>query len=159
MLLCPILVFFARIALEAFGGSLSEALSQFLVIGSFEFAARYTPAATFKASAGYIGWLLFQAMLYTFLPSKLGTGQLTPAGYLLQYRINGLLAWLLTHIAFVTAVVCGALDSAIIAKNWAGLLVAANAYGFLLSAFTYFKAYCYPTHAEDRKFSGRSQVT
>lgn len=158
MLLCPIFVFFARIALQAFGGSLSGALSQFLLIGCFEFAARYVPAASFKASAGYIGWLLFQATLYAFLPSKLSTGQLTPAGYLLQYRTNGLLAWLLTHIAFVAAVACGALDSAIIAKNWAGLLAAANAYGFLLSALVYFKAYCYPTHAEDRKFSGRSQI-
>jgi 7-dehydrocholesterol reductase len=154
MLLCPVLVIFTWVALEDFGGSLVAAFSQLLLMGPFEFAAQYAPSVSGSAVAGYTSWLLFQAALYTFLPSKLSTGQLTPAGYLLQYYTNGLLAWVVAHVAFVVAVLYGLLNPAIIATNWAGLLVAANIYGFLLSAFAYYKAHYFPTHAEDRKFSG-----
>jgi 7-dehydrocholesterol reductase len=145
---------FTWVALEEFGGSLFEALSQLLLIGPFEFAVQYAPLVSVKALAGYTAWLLFQAALYTFLPSELSTGQLTPAGYILQYYTNGLLAWVVAHIVFVVAVLYGLLNPAIIATNWAGLLVAANVYGFLLSTFAYYKAHRFPTHAEDRKFSG-----
>lgn len=154
MLLCPILVMFTWVALEEFGGSLFAALSQLLLKGPFEFAAQYAPSVSGKGLAGYTAWLLFQAALYTFLPCELSTGQLTPAGYVLQYHTNGLLAWVVAHVAFVVAVLYGLLNPAIIATNWAGLLVAANVYGFLLSMFAYYKAYRFPTHAEDRKFSG-----
>jgi hypothetical protein len=46
------------------------------------------------------------------------------------------------------------------AQNWAGLLVAANVYGYILPMFAYAKAHVAPSHAEDRKFSGeiRCQV-
>ena len=156
---CPVLVIFTWVALEDFGGSLWTALSQLLLIGPFNFAIQHTPLISRKELAGYSAWLLFQATLYTFLPSDLGTGQLTPAGYQLKYYTNGLLAWVVTHVGFIAAVLYGAINPAIIANNWAGLLVAANIYGFLLSAFAYFKAYRFPTHVEDRKFSGTTMVT
>jgi 7-dehydrocholesterol reductase len=155
MLLCPILVIFAWVALESFGGSLVAAFTTALSLGPLEFAARYVPRASVNANAGYILWLGFQATLYTFLPSKLSTGQLTPAGHLLEYYTNGLLAWVVTHALFATAVFYGVLDPAIIARNWAGLLVATNVYGYSLSAFAYAKAYLAPSHREDRKFSGK----
>jgi 7-dehydrocholesterol reductase len=155
MLLCPMLVIFSWIALEDFGGSLFAAFSAASSLGLLEFAAHYAPHTSLKAYAGYSAWLIFQAALYTFLPSKLSTGQLTPAGHLLKYYTNGLLAWVVTHVLFAVAVLSGVLDPAIIAKNWAGLLVAANFYGYFLSAFAYAKAHLSPSHKEDRKFSGK----
>lgn len=82
-------------------------------------------------------------------------GQLTPAGNLLEYRTNGLLAWLATHAAFAVCVLRGHVDPAIIAKNWEALLVAVNVYGFLLSGIAYAKAYLSPTFEGDCKFSGK----
>jgi 7-dehydrocholesterol reductase len=155
MLLCPMLVIFTWITLEYFGGSFLEAFSVAVSLGPFNFTARYILRASLKAYAGYCAWLVLQAVLYTFLPSKLSTGQLTPAGHLLKYYTNGLFAWVVTHLLFATAVILGLLDPAIIAKNWAGLLVAANIYGYFLSAFAYAKAYLIPSHKEDRKFSGK----
>jgi len=102
----------------------------------------------------YGAWLLFQAALYQFLPCKLSTGQLTPAGHLLKYRTNGLLAWALTHALFIAWLVHGCVDPAIIAKNWEPLLISVNAYGFILSGVAYTKAHLSPTHDGDRKFSG-----
>lgn len=49
----------------------------------------------------------------------------------------------------------GCVDAAIFAKNWEGLLVSVNFYGFLLSGFAYIKAYVSPTHEGDCKFSGK----
>jgi 7-dehydrocholesterol reductase len=154
MLLCPCLVIFLWISLSSFGGSLTAAYNILLEFGPVNFFLLYAPRSDFKATLGYGVWILFQAALYQFLPSGLSTGQLTPAGNLLKYRTNGLLAWIITHLLFVTLAIFGYLDPAILAKHWEPLLVAANVFGFLLTGLAYAKARLSPTHEKDRKFSG-----
>lgn len=46
------------------------------------------------------------------------------------------------------------LDPAWVAKNWEGLVIAFNIYGYLLAAWAYVKARVAPTHPDDLKFSG-----
>ncbi|KAF7506397.1 hypothetical protein GJ744_011751 [Endocarpon pusillum] len=150
----PLLVFLLWIALEDFNGSLFASLSAFWAKGLIPFAVRFAPQPSVKACIGYVAWLFFQATLYAVLPGKNSSGQLTPAGNLLKYNTNGLFAWVVTHLLAVMAAISGILDPAMLAKHWEGLLVAANIYGLLLSAFSYLKAYIAPTHPEDRKFSG-----
>ena len=99
-------------------------------------------------------WLCLQAIFYTFLPSKIAHGQVTPAGYLLPYKVNGLNAWILTHFLFGVCCYFGVISPSIIYDNWEGLLVAANFYGYFLTLFAYLKANLFPSHPEDRKFSG-----
>ncbi|KAL9131306.1 MAG: hypothetical protein Q9217_000741 [Psora testacea] len=118
------------------------------------FVNQYAPRPSMQASLGYAAWILFQGILYSLLPGPISTGQLTPAGNLLKYKTNGLLAWTITHVAFLGAGAAGVLDLAIIAKNWEGLLVASNVYGFLLAGFCLVKGYVAPSHPNDRKFSG-----
>jgi len=48
----------------------------------------------------------------------------------------------------------GLFSPAIIRDHWGSLLIAANVYGYFLTAFAYFKAHVFPSHPEDRKFSG-----
>lgn len=155
-ILCPLLVIFLWIALENFDGSLFASLSALWSTDLTSFVARFAPQSSVRACIGYGSWLVFQAALYTLLPTKIGSGQLTPAGNLLQYKTNGLLAWALTHLLAVMAAITGVLDPAVLAKHWEGLLVAANLFGFILSGFAYLKAYIAPTHPTDRKFSGMS---
>lgn len=152
----PLLVFLLWVALEDFDGSLLASLSAFWSKGLIPFAVRFAPQPSVKAYIGYVAWLVFQATLYAFLPGKDSSGQLTPAGNLLKYNTNGLLAWVVTHLLAVMAAISGILDPAMLAKHWEGLLVAANLYGVMLSAFAYLKAYIAPTHPEDRKFSGQN---
>lgn len=154
-ILSPLLTIICWVALNQYDGSLLNAFVGMYVEGPWEFMVRNTPSPSLKAFEVYAAWVLSQAALYHCLPSRLSTGQLTPAGHLLQYRTNGLLAWAVTHVLFVLAVCFGVIDPAWIAKHWAGLLVAANSYGFLVSGFAYVKAYLAPTHARDRKFSGK----
>ncbi|PMD25796.1 ERG4/ERG24 ergosterol biosynthesis protein [Hyaloscypha hepaticicola] len=125
-----------------------------LNLGPINFFVLYGPRSSTKVSLGYGAWILFQIALYQFLPSKLSTGQLTPAGNLLKYRTNGLLAWIVTHVLFVALAVSGLMDPAILARHWEPLLVTTNIAGFLLTGLVYAKAHLSPTHEKDRKFSG-----
>lgn len=103
----------------------------------------------------YAGWLAFQALLYQFLPAPLAYGQETPAGHVLPYRVNGLLAWVLCNAGFpLLALGLGLFPLSIIADHWDGLLVATNFYAFLLVAVTYVKALVAPSHPNDCKYTG-----
>jgi 7-dehydrocholesterol reductase len=155
IILSPLLVIFSWITLSQYQGSLLNSTIAMYAEGPWQFVARYGPTPSLQAFGVYTIWVLAQSALYNYLPARLSTGQLTPAGYLLQYHTNGLGAWVLTHIALASGVFFRVIDPAWIAKNWSGLLVATNSYGFLLSALVYIKAYIAPTHAKDRKFSGR----
>lgn len=156
MTICPVLVILGWIALSSFNGSLCATLRAVFAMGPLTFAVKYAPRLTAKAAMGYSVWLAFQAALYEYLPSRVCFGQRTPAGHLLPYRVNGLLAWAVTHVLVAILTASNVLDPAFIAKNWEGLLVALNLYGFLLPAVAYFKAHWAPTHKRDRKFSGQS---
>lgn len=155
MVLSPSLVVFYWISLSSFHGSINAAFQVLKEIGPVNFLIDFAPRPSMEANVGYAAWLLFQAGLYLFLPSVISTGQLTPAGNLLKYRTNGTLAWMVTHSLFIGLSISGWLDPAILARNWEGLLVAANIWGFLLSSIAYIKAHVSPSHEHDRKFSGK----
>lgn len=154
MTLCPLIVLFYWIALDRFEGSITSTYKSMAIAGPLNFFLEFAPQGDLKTNIGYALWLVFQASLYQFLPTELGTGQLTPAGFLLKYRTNGLSAWIVTHALFLISSYCGLLDPAILAKHWQPLLVSVNVYGFLLSGFAFLKAHLSPTHEGDRKFSG-----
>lgn len=154
VMLCPAMVIFYCITLEHQQGSIFASISALWKQGVYDYVVKYAPVASWNALLGYSAWLAFQIALFTYLPGPLSIGQLTPAGHLLKYTTNGLLAWVVTHVTAVVLVMAGLLDPALLAKNWGGLLIAANVYGYLLSAFSYIKAHRFPTHALDRKFSG-----
>jgi 7-dehydrocholesterol reductase len=160
MTFCPILVTSVWITLEHLDGSIFAALTTlagspegFLVAGS-----RYLPQWDSKVTLAYAGWILFQAALYTFLPGTIGEGQRTPAGHKLEYKLNGLLAWIVTIATTVIASAAGWIDPAILAKNWENMICTLNLFGLLVSLAFYVKARVYPSHARDRKFSGKKSA-
>ena len=144
------------IALEYFDGSITPAIRAFGSKGLFQFVLHYLPRPSCATFLGYTAWLLWQAVLYGWLPGPTCFGQRTPGGHLLNYTTNGLMAWALTHLLFLTACVLGVLDPGIIAKHWEGLLVAVNTYGFVLAILVQWKGYWFPSFPEDRKLSGQS---
>ncbi|KAI1003624.1 7-dehydrocholesterol reductase [Podosphaera aphanis] len=154
MFFSPLVVIVYWVALSSFNGSLLDTVSTAYNLGLIGFLSRYGPRPDSTVATYYGAWVIFQALLYQFLPSKLNVGQLTPAGHLLQYKTNGLLAWIVTHALYVSAVAFGYLDPAVVAVHWEGLLFAANVAGFLLTTLAYVKAYIAPDHPTDRKFSG-----
>lgn len=151
---CPLLVIVAQIALIHFEGGILDALFAIPKLGLGEYVRLYAPRPTTAGFRIYGLWLLFQVALYRFLPAARCYGQTTPAGHLLAYNVNGLSAWAVSHLAYAIAVFNGWMDPAIVAKNWLPLIIAFNVYGYLLTSFAWVKAHWFPTHSEDRKFSG-----
>ena len=150
----PLWVFYMWISLEYQNGSVYQTAMAISDNGMYSFCDEYAPRLTMNALIGYATWVSLQALLFTLLPGPTSTGQMTPAGNLLQYKTNGLLAWVVTHCVVVVAASLGTLDLAIVANHWMGLLIATNAYGFLLAGFCHIKAHLSPSHPNDRKFSG-----
>jgi 7-dehydrocholesterol reductase len=157
MTFCPILVTFIWITLEHFDGSIFAALTTLAESpeGFLATASRYLPQWDRKVTLAYAGWILFQAALYTFLPGTIGDGQRTPAGYKLEYKLNGLLAWIVTIATTAIASAAGWIDPATLAKKWENMICTLNLFGLLVSLAFYVKARIYPSHARDRKFSGK----
>ncbi|GAM29289.1 hypothetical protein SAMD00019534_124650 [Acytostelium subglobosum LB1] len=160
MMLCtPLLVIYFYIACNSYQCSLSAPLFEWFnndlsLTHLIDWTIRELPVFSMHAAKIYIIWLLFQAVLYTFLPATIGYGQQTPAGYTLPYKVNGLLAWVVSHVLYFVGGYLGLWSLAIAHDNWGGLLVIANLYGYFLTFFSYFKALVFPSHPEDRKFSG-----
>ena len=108
----------------------------------------------------WIGFQLILSLLPDFIHKLTSfyvggkrTGQTTPAGFILEYNINGLQAWIITHIIYFTATYIDIIDPSIIAKNFNKIFICANVIGYLLAIFSYYKAHNFPTHIEDNKQS------
>lgn len=158
--LSPLFVIYCWFCLEKFNGSLIKPLYLLYSTGlNYDSVKNWglslLPEFTWESVQLYGLWYAFHAISYVWLPSKIGYGQETPAGHVLPYRVNGLRVWIITHASYIIfSYVIPIMDPAIIQKNWGGLLVATNIYGFLLTILSYIKAHVSPTHPEDRKFSG-----
>ncbi|KAF7118063.1 hypothetical protein CNMCM5793_007439 [Aspergillus hiratsukae] len=154
VVLAPLLALSCFLALAGYEGSLSKLSAAILQDGLVSVLRVHGPSFTVQGMTAMICWLAFQAMLFYYLPGPTNTGQRTPAGHLLTYRTNGLLAWVITHVVFASLCCVGILDPGFVPRNWGGLFAAMNLAGFLLSSLAYLKAYLMPTHPEDRTFSG-----
>ena len=81
---CPILLFFNWITLEKYNASFQHAFASARDF-PLEFARNFWPRVTCTEIAAYIGWLLWQLMLYKYTPGGKCRGQLTPGGKALEY--------------------------------------------------------------------------
>jgi len=102
----------------------------------------------------YVGWYIFQVILYIYLPGNIGYGQLTPGGHKLKYKTNGLNAWIVTHLVFLLGVWLGKINGSIIYDRFPQLVVIVTILGYALAVFAYLKAIYFPTHPDDCKWSG-----
>ena len=150
----PLWLSYIWITLEYHNGSVYQTAMAISENGFYSFCDQYGPRLTTNAFIGYAVWVSLQALMYTLLPGPISTGQMTPAGNILEYKTNGLLAWVVTHCIVLVAGTLKILDLAVVANHWMGLFVAANAYGILLAGFCQIKAHLFPSHPNDRKFSG-----
>lgn len=146
--LAPVLVAYFHVTMNKFKGDLSSAVYHVFSEQKLDLV----PVFSWKVSGMVLFWILFQIMLYVFLPGKQSYGQMTPAGHQLQYKTNGLFAWGVSVFLFCILSIFG--YGAVIAQNFGSIFIAANIYGYLLSIFVYFKAIYKPSHSNDCKYSG-----
>jgi 7-dehydrocholesterol reductase len=151
---CPILVLFFWVSCNSFQCNIISPVEKLFQVGFKSFTINYFPKPSVFGFQLYYGWLVFQALLYTFLPASIGYGQMTPAGHTLPYVVNGLRAWIITHVLFlIGSFGLGLFKASIIADHFGSLMIAANSYGYFLTMFSYCKAHYFSSHPNDRKFS------
>ena len=101
---------------------------------------------------------LLPDFLHYIIPGYKGgiqNGSVTPAGLVLPYNINGLQAWLISNgFYFINGIYLKLFSPTIIIDNFGGLLCFAIASGYVIATFAYVKALYWPTHPQDRKFTG-----
>lgn len=162
----PLMVFYFFIAVTHFNGSLLEPFS-LLYHGHITFKEYLTYLPPFSWSAVFIwlGWLAFQMVLAQYMPDFLHKilpyrggkikGGVTPGGNQLTYNINGLQAWLVSHVLFIYATfMMGLFSPTIIFDSWGSLLWIVNITGYALAVFAYIKAHRSPTCMKDVKKTG-----
>lgn len=102
----------------------------------------------------FAGYLVFQAILYNFLPGPSNTGQYTPGGHLLRYKTNGLSAFCVTYACFWLGHKSGLYHASFIAANFTSFVVVLNTWGLAFTIVVYLKGRLFPTSLEDRVFTG-----
>ncbi|KAK2611956.1 hypothetical protein QQS21_002062 [Conoideocrella luteorostrata] len=156
MLTAQIFILFAQVCMDSFDGSVTRGARELLSAGSpTAFLRSYLSTISKGPVAGFIAWVTFQALLYTFLPGRITLGPPTPSGLRLPYRINGLLSWFLT-IGLWFGVLCtkGAEAASAPARNFTMLIVSGNIYGLMIAVLALLKGYLFPGANGDRRFSG-----
>lgn len=152
--LAPLLAVSSQVALYHFHGSLSDLFAAVSKHGLLPVVWDHGPSLSWKGTLGYSSWVVLQVALYVYLPGPVNTGQQTPAGNVLEYQTNGLLAWAVTHVLYFGLCWLGCLDPAFIPRNWEGLVVAMNVTGLTLAVFAYVKAWLMPSHPGDSVTTG-----
>jgi len=166
MLFTPLLVVYFYISAFHFNCSLIAPI-EFILSGGLNRVnvLSFLPAVTAASFALYLIWTAFQAalaiipdVLHKLIPTYQGGkvyGAITPAGNCLAYNINGLQAWVISHVLFISlSFGLGLFSPTIIFDNLGPLLWVLNIVGFSLGLFAYVKALYFPSYPNDRKFSG-----
>lgn len=135
----PLLVCFCQISVLHFNGA--------LVFPGAEFWSHFS-RLDWTAVAAYVGWLLFQAVLYRFLHGKSETGQPLENGSRLTYTLNGLTSFVITIGLWLGLHVSGIVRGDWLYRHLGELLVAANLVVFPLCAYVFFLGRSQATESE-----------
>lgn len=104
------------------------------------------PAPTPTAVAIIVGWIAFQWLLLVALPGEAFLGPVSPEGERPAYRLNGIAAWLVTHVGlFGVAWPLGWLDPGALVDHWGSVLVTLNLGALVACALLYVKGRVFPT--------------
>ena len=139
--------------MEFYGGAISATVG---AVGSRSTLWTISTGSTFQVHIAIAMWIALQACLYMLLPGSRHVGQLTPAGHLLEYKTNGLLACFISCCLFGLLVITDHMKASFIATNWVSFLAALNVWGLLVTGVLYAKARIAPTTPQDDVFTGVS---
>lgn len=106
------------------------------------------PLPSWTAAAMLLGWLAFQLLLLRVLPSQRHLGPVTPRGNRPEYRLNGVLAFVVSHLVWFGATGLGLFSGAVIYDHFGELLVTSSLFALLFCAFLYVKGLRFPSSSD-----------
>ncbi|HZS40388.1 MAG TPA: 7-dehydrocholesterol reductase [Polyangia bacterium] len=140
--LCPFAVVLLWYACQSWDGALTHAAAR----ASLSRMLLEWPWPTRSSVSIVLGFAAWQALLMVALPGKRVLGPVTPAGARVQYKVNGLLAWALTHLALYVA--CFRLEwfsPTIVYDHFGSIIMTCNLFALVFCAFLYLKGVYSPS--------------
>ena len=134
MVVLPPLVYYLWICVRYYQGALILPRS---MAAWQEFWTHVSPP-TWTAAAIYGAWFLVQLALQVWVPGRTVQGMPLPDGRRLEYRLNGLLSFLLTLGMLAGAVFLGGLDATLLYEQIGALMTVVNLFTFAFAGLLYF---------------------
>ena len=106
------------------------------------------PRPSVNALAMLLGWLGFQLVLLRLLPGKRHLGPVTPQGNRPEYRLNGVAAFVLTHLAYFAATGLGLFSGAVIYERFGELLATSSVLALAICGWLYVKGLRFPSSSD-----------
>jgi 7-dehydrocholesterol reductase len=138
----PPVVLLVWVIATYYDGSVLAALSEPIA------ALAKLPHPSFRAAVMLLAWLGFQLLLLRVLPGRRVPGPVTPRGNQPEYRLNGVAAFIVTHVAWFAATGLGLFDATIIYDHMGELLVTSSLLALGLCAGLYVKGLKFPSSSD-----------
>ncbi|AAV51067.1 putative 7-dehydrocholesterol reductase [Acanthamoeba castellanii mimivirus] len=162
---CPfIILVFYLITYGEYLGSIGDFYLD-IINGDWQTIWSNIPSFKINVLGACLLWIVFQLILsklpdtiHRFVPHYVGgikAGHITPAGNLVYYNINGLQAFIITHVLVIMSCYYGLFSPTIIMDNWGSIFWSVNIIGYLITFLAYFKALTFSSHPSDNKFTGK----
>lgn len=144
------IIFWIVCTFEPFNGSLAPLLTS----AGWSSVAAHWPWPSTSAAGIVLIFAVFEALLLQWLPGKNYEGPITPTGNRPRYKLNGIAAWFITHVLFLSCTFGLHLFKAgIVWDHFGEILATLVLFAMLFCLFLYFKGRYWPT-SEDRSLSG-----
>lgn len=143
LILCsPIAVVLIWWTCTAYDGSLAAMVADFS-LGKF---ARAWPWPSLAALRIIGAFAAFEALLMVALPGRRMNGPITPSGNRVVYKLNGVLAWLVTHVAFIAgAYWLEWFSPSIVYDHFGSIITTCSSLALLFCVVLYFKGIHFPS--------------
>ncbi len=106
----------------------------------------HVPAPSWTAVGIILGWVAVQGLLLAVLPGRRFEGPVTPGGVRPVYRLNGILAWVVTHGGlFGVLWPLGILDPGRLYHHFGSVLMTLTLGAFAFCLFLYWKGRRFPS--------------
>jgi 7-dehydrocholesterol reductase len=138
----PPLVLLFWVSVTYYDGSVLAALAEPLA------ALAKLPHPSLRAAAMLLAWLGFQLLLLRVLPGRRARGPVTPRGNQPEYRLNGVAAFIVTHVVWFGATGLGLFPATIIYDHFGELLATASLLALGLCAGLYVKGLRFPSSTD-----------
>jgi 7-dehydrocholesterol reductase len=106
------------------------------------------PRPSLTAAGLLLGWLVFQLLLLVALPGKRHLGPVTPRGNRPEYRLNGVAAFIVTHVVWFGATGLGLFRGAVIYDHFGEILVTSSLFALVACGWLYVKGLRFPSSTD-----------
>ncbi len=144
------IIFWIVCTFKPFNGSLGPLLTK----AGWRSVAAHWPWPSTSAVSIVLVFVLFEAILLQWLPGKIYEGPITPMGNRPRYKLNGVLAWFVTHALFLgCSFGLHLFKAGIIWDHFGEILATLSLFALIFCLFLYFKGRYWPS-SEDHSVSG-----